>query len=639
VTRLFLPSPLVGVETSEARSRGGGTKSVPDEGFASAEKDLSPDLAEFIIGRRFAPTRWRSHPLYRAVSFDNIARLHIGSKINRGLRANYVTVDRRHDQIANAESSRRNGKKRLGKRAGDVCLLGQSRHDVEVRALPLLTRSGQRGYRRQVRTRRAGLYPALWKASIGRAQRIALVAMAMAAASLGWQNSARTQESSHAGQSARIPGLPSFQRCAPTSPPVLPRRWHAIALMAPFEDGQLDVGEFVYDAAVPAMRASVSGTESGMIDLLITNENTYELTGPRQFPTACVSSRSAFNPPSRQWLSSEAQCVGKAPVMSNLMEWWTMPSAESAATWYWYRDNTRIPWRTMRIAPSVDPAVIGSYAMTNFTTFEELPRTNLAALRDFCRSRNATSGIDASASITSVRELMEAQPDKASDAQGPARAASLVSGLDRGACMSVKPPRWPARFEMTAMMISTNFQNGPYPAEIFYDWNGANAQLTRLHDPENPSSRATLDGLLVGGAGYHITRDQSGAHVCERAYPGIIRPDWMTTDKCQCRAIVKNNPALERNDTIQIFSCPVQPEGVFWAWYSTTGRPITFRSTALIRSGLTLADYYRWTSKTAFPTGILEIPSQCNRNSLSKPSEASFTSNCSGCHVTSEQAR
>jgi hypothetical protein len=36
--------------------------------------------------------------------------------------------------------------------------------------------------------------------------------------------------------------------------------------MAPFEDGQLDVGEFVYDAALPAMRATVSGVESGTID-------------------------------------------------------------------------------------------------------------------------------------------------------------------------------------------------------------------------------------------------------------------------------------------------------------------------------------------------------------------------------------
>jgi len=41
----------------------GYAKSVPDEGSASAERDPSPVFAEFIIGRRFAPTSWRSHPL------------------------------------------------------------------------------------------------------------------------------------------------------------------------------------------------------------------------------------------------------------------------------------------------------------------------------------------------------------------------------------------------------------------------------------------------------------------------------------------------------------------------------------------------------------------------------------------------
>ena len=41
----------------------GYAKSVPDEGSLSAERNPSPVFAEFIIGRRAAPTRWRSHPL------------------------------------------------------------------------------------------------------------------------------------------------------------------------------------------------------------------------------------------------------------------------------------------------------------------------------------------------------------------------------------------------------------------------------------------------------------------------------------------------------------------------------------------------------------------------------------------------
>src|SRR5260370_17870315 len=147
--------------------------------------------------------------------------------------------------------------------------------------------------------------------------------------------------------------------------------------------------------------------------------------------------------------------------------------------------------------------------MANFTTFEALPRTNLAALRDYCRSQVAAPSTRALPSIKSARALMEAQSDKASDTQGPTRTTSLVSGLDRAACLGVKPPRWPARFGMTAMMISTDFENGPYPAEVFYDWQGANAQLTRLHNPDDPSSRATLVGLLTVDARYHVTPNTS----------------------------------------------------------------------------------------------------------------------------------
>src|SRR5882757_1650630 len=103
------------------------------------------------------------------------------------------------------------------------------------------------------------------KTSIGRAQRIGFVVLATAAAGLGWRDTAAAQEFSPASQNKRETGLslPGFSRCMPASPPVLPERWHAVALMAPFEEAQLDVGEFVYDAALPAMRATVTGVESG----------------------------------------------------------------------------------------------------------------------------------------------------------------------------------------------------------------------------------------------------------------------------------------------------------------------------------------------------------------------------------------
>jgi hypothetical protein len=73
--------------------------------------------------------------------------------------------------------------------------------------------------------------------------------------------------------------LPLFDACSPSSAPELPARWRAVALMMPFLQGQIDVGEFVYDRDVPAMRATIYGLKSGAVDLLITEEETYVLMG------------------------------------------------------------------------------------------------------------------------------------------------------------------------------------------------------------------------------------------------------------------------------------------------------------------------------------------------------------------------
>jgi hypothetical protein len=68
--------------------------------------------------------------------------------------------------------------------------------------------------------------------------------------------------------------LPILSACRQTTAPQLPPRWRAVALLLPFFHRQLDVGEFVYDGALPAMRATLYGLESGAVDLLITDKET-----------------------------------------------------------------------------------------------------------------------------------------------------------------------------------------------------------------------------------------------------------------------------------------------------------------------------------------------------------------------------
>src|ERR1700729_2943905 len=93
-----------------------------------------------------------------------------------------------------------------------------------------------------------------------RRKRIWLAALAIA---LSWYSTA-------AAESSASP--PRFTACNPATPSELPTHWRAVGLMMPFLQGQLDVGEFVYDATLHIMRATVYGLKTGAVDLLITDQ-------------------------------------------------------------------------------------------------------------------------------------------------------------------------------------------------------------------------------------------------------------------------------------------------------------------------------------------------------------------------------
>src|SRR5262245_20413637 len=105
------------------------------------------------------------------------------------------------------------------------------------------------------------------------------IAGAVLTASALWVEPAAAQSSA---------SLPPFSVCQPAMPLELPTRWRAVGLMSPFVVSQLYVGEFVYDGALPAMRATVYGLESGALDLLVTDTGTYQHHGPHGAPTGCT---------------------------------------------------------------------------------------------------------------------------------------------------------------------------------------------------------------------------------------------------------------------------------------------------------------------------------------------------------------
>lgn len=405
--------------------------------------------------------------------------------------------------------------------------------------------------------------------------------------------------------------LPHMSRCMPSSKPMLPKRWRAVGLMAPFTKDQLDVGEFVYDGSLPAMRATIYGVESGTADILITKTNTYQLFGPHDAPMRCLALGRRFVPPSRQWLFPKAKCVGEAPVITTPVQWWKMSGGPGeVTTWQWYASATRLPWRTMFATRSDSPAVIGGYSMTYFPTFQEVPDTDLKKLSDFCRSRADHHSEVAAAKADDFRALVMSRRNEAADAERHERIEALVPGLTHRGCSKATLPKWPSRFAMTTFMTPVNINYDPFATEIFYDWDGAHAQRTRMFSPGKSALR-TIEALLISGSGYDIKSFHGGAIKCRPGFPGIPKPDWASAAQCECKGVIENNPVLSPGEMTQIMTCPTTPTHILWVWYRTAGNPVMFMETAASGTGISLADYYGWAPYQSIPPGIFDLPREC----------------------------
>ncbi len=226
-------------------------------------------------------------------------------------------------------------------------------------------------------------------------------------------------------------GLPMFSPCHPATPPVLPLRWRAVGLMLPYLRQQLAVGEFVRDGSVPAMRATLYGLEAGAVDLLITDKETFRLDGPHDAPNACTALGPKYNPPPDSWLSPKSVCDGEASVGTKNTQWWKTAGPDGRAVWQWYRTDNRLPWRIMFPTRNAEPAVIGDYAATYFTTFAPVAETNLSRLRDLCVAK-AQKPDAATVAATTAPELMAAGKD-IGESERATQIAKLIPGVSRQA--------------------------------------------------------------------------------------------------------------------------------------------------------------------------------------------------------------
>lgn len=450
---------------------------------------------------------------------------------------------------------------------------------------------------------------------VNRGRLSAFAALAVAASS--WQAPAAAEWSA---------SLPAVAPCKPPTPPELPARWRATGLMMPFLQGQLDVGEFVYDSTVPAMRASIYGLESGAVDLLITDKETYVLVGPYDAPGRCMSLGRKLSPPSPQWLSSDSVCVGESPLAAHPVQWWQSPGFDPAR--YWFSADTRLPWRTSFVHRSLDPAIIGDYAMTYFPAFTPLTKTNLAALRDQCVA--TAQHADVASPTPTARELM-AIPNRGAAAERDERIGQLIPGLSHAECSRMTPVRWPDHFVATAMVTPIRITENPYSSAMYYDWSRYRA-LVILPFQGNPP---VLQGIisLHDRVGYRL--HYSGRGVCAAVLPGAVKPDWMISASCACKGVVKRDSPLSPGVDSQILSCPIKLQGdrIMWSWYTTEGRPILFMEAKPQGGGVMLADYHDWLPGQEVRPSDFDLPNACKVTPTS--AEATFSNpSCSNCHST-----
>jgi len=269
-------------------------------------------------------------------------------------------------------------------------------------------------------------------------------------------------------------------------------------------------------------------------------------------------------------------------------------------------------------------------------------RTNLASLREFCRVQSRPGGGSNAADVEPDRLSRSRQAEQAAEGERRERIQALIPGLSQDACAATVPPRWPGRVQMTALMTPTKFGLGPFPTEVFYDWDRNNAMLTRLHDPDNPAM--AVDVLLKGPLGYDIKPGHLSAPTCQQDYPGIVRPDWLSGTTCACRGVIANNPQLDPDDTINIESCSADPMHALWAWNKKSGAPVAFLSTLQTPGGLDLADYYSWSPGAESGTATFAVPPACivpnQVDRLPPPDRARLTrlfgTRCAACHVVQQ---
>ncbi len=451
--------------------------------------------------------------------------------------------------------------------------------------------------------------------------------------------------------------VPTMAACTNKVPPQLPAAWQTGAILQHFADGELVIGNLVYDGAASALRFSLIGMTGGSADyLLASGGNLFSLSGGYPTPTKCeLVAKTSLAVPSRSWNNADSTCVGEAQVDDANMVWWKHKVPEispqpSGANWLWYHaDNPSNMFRSMFQKPTNDFGIVGHFALSYFPQFHEVTATGVSSLVNLCK--RATKPTNPHFDPGSVAALLA--PNSIPLAQQPGLLGTWVPGLQK--TDPATPPPWPNQVGATALMVSVNYCYAPLPTRVYYDWTLASQNTTMFWNQEAavPAECAgdeffATKALLYGTkssppseTGYAIPENVGiGPIACVQALPGMPRPNWMKFGGCTAKAAIAPGTTLNhRSEPLKIVHCPITPPNVvpamaFWAWYFDSGTPLAFMQTNATTggTGLNLADYFQWKPGAVARPNTYDLPALCDRRPKKKDEPG-----CHKCHMPTAQ--
>jgi len=435
---------------------------------------------------------------------------------------------------------------------------------------------------------------------------------------------------------APLLSLPQLGRCQATAPPLLPEKWQATYLMAPFAKAQLVLGDIVHDGSLPATRVKLYGVKRGSLDLFVHGDNTYALHSQGSKITQCENlGDTGWRPFPRDWLAGQSQCVASGPVGEIDVDWWKAPIEPAPSSyWIWYKRSDQTPFRLVFQSTNDRLGILSRHALSYQVRFNAVSRTDLAEIANACRAANTPAAPHA------LGERIAAM------SQAPNRAEREIKQLmpELASCSAAPFSRWPKRLAITGLMTPFDFNENPYATEVLYDWS-VPGQRSRIFFPAQ-SPNTAQDALLLGPRGYNVTYRRERGPTCAPVLPGTIRPDWASRAPCSCEAVIAGTTQLTPYGTTRILACPLASPRAAWAWYSVAGRPTVFMVTSLPGDeGLGLfavLDYWGWLPGHRVQRSVFDKPKQCEMlpvPTVPGTSASPPPSHCATCHLGGAAAR